>query len=232
MLRLRDTPLDGIAPHVAPPARIACDTRYARAMKWMAIVVFVVVACGSKKEEPPPEPKEESGGLAGKFGGLADRAKDIGARATEVGKDVAGTAKALGTDAIETAKALAAKAGQVSSDALDKGNQLKSDVKGKLAFKDFDFAVEEVKESEADHQARLAGMKQIKAGDYMVGLAQDAKNPLGAVYKWQFRLAWRIPATERVIVLSVFSNEELADLENAATLLVLVSAAERIVKLP
>lgn len=200
-------------------------------MKWILIAVMALGCGGGKRDEPPPAPKEESGG--GLLGGLTDKAKSLGDKAKQVGEDVAGTAKAIGNDAIETAKSVATKAGSLSGDALAKGNQLKSDVKGKLAFtKDFDFAVEEVKESEADHQARLAGMKQIKVGDYMVGLAQDSKHPLGTVYKWQFRMAWRIPATERVIVLSVFTNEELADLENVATLAVLVSAAERVAKLP
>jgi hypothetical protein len=84
-------------------------------------------------------------------------------------------------------------------------------------------------ESESDHKARLAGMKQIKVGAYTVGLAQDTKHPLGTVYKWQFRITWRI-TDGRAIRLSLFTNEELPDLEVAANLLTIMTAAERVLK--
>jgi hypothetical protein len=206
-------------------------------MKSLALWVLVVMlGCGGKQEDPPKEqpPKEaDSGGVTSRLGGLADRAKELGdeaaGKAKSVGDDVAGKAKSVGSDVVDKAKAMAEKAGDLSSAALTSGKQLKADLDGKLnlAKMDYDLAIDALPESESDHKARLAGMKQIKVGAYTVGLAQDTKHPLGTVYKWQFRITWRV-IDGRAIRLSLFTNEELPDLEVAANLLTIVTAAERV----
>ena len=210
-------------------------------MNRIASVVFgMVLGCGSGKTEDPPEKPERRGmldGLADKAkqvgGDVADKAKQVGGdvadKAKQVGGDAIDKAKRVGGDAIDKAKQVATKAGELSSEALASGTRLKDDVRGKLKFAtmDFDLAIDSLPESEADHKARLAGMKQIKVGDYVVGVAQDAQHPLGSVYKWQFRFSWRTP-TGQAVRLSWFTNEALPDLELAAALLTIIQASERL----
>jgi hypothetical protein len=218
-------------------------------MKWLVLVI-ALSGCGTKKEAkaeeaPPEEAKkveekadtEEEGGLRGRIGGLVGEAKD---KAKKVGGDLAdeatNKAKDLGSDAeqlaVSKAKALAEKAGELSGEALAAGTVLKGDLLGKLDFlkSHFDLAIDSASESESDYKARISGMKQIKVGEYVVGFAQDSKHPLGTVYKWQFRITWRVPLTGKGIRLSFFTNEELKDLEDAATLLTIISAADRLAK--
>lgn len=217
-------------------------------MKWFVLIVALVIGCGSSKaekekaeqaakekaeKEKEKAEKEKGGGL---LGGLADRAKEMGddvaAKAKDMSGDVAGKVKDMGGDVVAKAKEVAAKAGDISTDAFTSGQQLKDELAGKLKFASshFDVAIDSMSESEADYNARLAGMKQIKVGDYTVGVAQDAKHPLGTVYKWQFRITWRVP-TGQAVRLSVFTDEALEDLATAANLLTIVQASEKLLKL-
>jgi hypothetical protein len=221
-------------------------------MKWLVLIVMLVVGCGSSKaekekaeqeakakaeaekvEKEKAEKEKEGGGL---LGGLAGRAKEMGdevaAKAKDMGGEVAGKVKDMGSDVVAKAKEVAAKAGDISTDAFASGQALKDDLAGKLKFANshFDVALDSMPESEADYKARLAGMKQIKVGDYSVGVAQDAKHPLGTVYKWQFRITWRVP-TGQAVRISVFTDEALEDLATAANLLTIVQASEKLLKL-
>jgi hypothetical protein len=214
--------------------------------RWLCVVALVL-GCSSKKEEPKVEEepaKREGGGL---LGGLADKAKSLGGDVTDkaksVGGDVADKAKSVGDDVagtvsgkagelVEKAKEMAAKAGELSADALASGKTLKADLAGKLDFASskFDLAIDSASESESDYKARIIGMKQVKVGDYTVGIAEDSKHPLGTVYKWQFRITWRVP-TGQSVRLSLFTDEPLEDLATATNLLTLVQASERLLKL-
>ena len=201
------------------------------------LVLGVVLGCGGgKTEDPPSKPADDErsgGGLGDRFGGLADKAKQIGGdavdKAKRVGGDAVDKAKQIGGDVVDKAKQAAEKAGELSSDALASGKRLKDDVRGKLKFAtmDYDLAIDSTPESESDHRARIAGMKQLKVGDYTVGIAQDAKHPLGSVYKWQFRITWRAP-TGHSVRLSLFTNEEIPDLELATALWTIIQASERL----
>ncbi len=197
----------------------------------MAVLVLCV-GC-SAKPEPEPEPKPEPEGLTGTLGGLADRAKTFGGAASdtakELGTEVAATAAVVSDEVVARAKQAAAKAGEITAEALVSGQLLKQELNGKLAFAklDYDLTMETKTESEADHAARIAGMKQLKIGSYTVGVAHDSKHPLGTVYKWQFRITWRL-LTGRAVQLSLFTNHELADLELTTALLTIVPAVERV----
>jgi len=199
-------------------------------MRLLIALVVLTLGCSSKKDEP--EPKEESGGL---LGGLAGKAKslgdDVAGKAKSIGDDVAGKAKSIGSDVIDKAIEVAVKAGDISGDAFSSGKQLKDELRGKaeLAKLDYDLAIDSRTESESDHAARIAGMKQLKVGAYTVGIEQDSKHPLGSVYKWQFRITWRV-LDGRAVRLSLFTNHELPDLELATALLTVVPLAERMLK--
>jgi hypothetical protein len=190
------------------------------------LVLVIAIGCGGKKE-PPPEPKKDDSP------GLLDRAKStIGDKAKEIGGEVSDKAKSVGGDAVAKAKEVASKAGDLSSDALASGKSLKERVHGKLAFvTDSDFSLDAIDEADADREARIAGMKQLKVGDYTIGVAQDSKHPLGSVYKWQLRLVWRLPATQKTVRLAPFTNRTLEELDLAANALSLISAAETVLKM-
>ncbi|MEO8701683.1 MAG: hypothetical protein ABI867_16675 [Kofleriaceae bacterium] len=195
-------------------------------MKWWLVVAL---GCGGSNDKPVEEKKVEEGGLSSRFGSLADKAKEVGGDMAGKAKDVVGEKAG---DLVEKAKEVAAKAGDLSTDALSSGKQLKSDLAGKLDFASshFDIAIDSASESESDYKARIAGMKQIKVGDYTVGIAEDSKHPLGTVYKWQFRLTWRVP-TGQAVRLSLFTDEPLDQLATATNLLTIVQASEKLLKL-
>jgi hypothetical protein len=200
----RDSARRVIAAHVASTASIACDAALCwRAMRSLAVVMLVMLGCGSKSEpEPPPPPPPPPEDKS-----LLDRAKS------------------LGTDVVDKAKAL-------SSDALDTGKALKQDLRGKLAIAklDYDLAIDAIDEDEDDHEARVAGMKQLDVGSYRVGYARDAKHPLGDEYKWQFRVTWWVPATKRAVRLSIFTNHDLDEADLVDALLTIVPLAEKLVR--
>jgi hypothetical protein len=208
------------------PRASRATPRYAGRVNFTALLMLVMLGCGSKqveKEEAPP-PEEESS----RFGGLADRAKDLGAEAMAKAKDLAGEAK---DEVVEKAVAVAAKAGEISSDAVTSGKELKSELRGKLALAklDYDLTVDAVSEDEDAYQARLAGMKQLDVGDYKVGYARDAKHPLGEVYKWQIRVTWWVPGVRRAVRLSVFTDHDLPELELVTALVTIVPLAEKMI---
>jgi hypothetical protein len=175
---------------------------------------------------------KEAGDMAGKARDMAGRAEDMAGKARDMGGDVVGKAGSVSSELVDKAKDLAEKAGELSKEALTSGKDLKESLRGKwkLAGMDYDLAIDSAPESERDHKARIAGMKQIKVGDYTVGIAQDSKHPLGTVYKWQFRFTWRVPGGN-VVRLALFTNEALPDLEAAADLLTIVQASETLLKL-
>lgn len=198
-------------------------------MKPIALVMLAILGCGSKEKEPEPPPEKT----------WSDRAKSMGEelgseltnKAKDLGVDIKDKATAVGSEVVEKAMDVAVKASELSGDAVKAGKDLKDELRGKLALAklDYDLAVDVASESEDDHQSRLAGMKQLKVGDYQVGYARDAKHPLGGVYKWQFRITWWVPAVKRAVRLSMFTNHELPDLDLVAALVTIVPLAEKLV---
>jgi len=171
-------------------------------------------------------------------GDLADKAKSLGGdladKAKSVGGDVADKAKSMGGDLEDKAKSLgddvARRAAGLSSDAVALGKQLKDQVRAiHPAGFDYDLAIESSPESEREHADRIRGMKVLKVGDYSVGYEQVAKHPLGKVYNWQFRVTWRL-VTGQVVKLSLFTDEELPELELASLLTKLIPKADLLLK--
>jgi hypothetical protein len=222
------------------------------------LLVLVIAACSSKKEEPKPEPKEEKG-LFGKLedkakdmaedvskkaiedkakglaGDLETKAKDLAGKAKDLAGEAGDKAKAVGGDletkATELGDAAARKAAGLSSDAVSLGAKLKDEVRAvHIAKFDYDLAIDSGTESEREHADRLRGMKTVKVGDYSVGYEQVAKHPLGKVYNWQFRITWRL-VTGQVAKLSLYTDEELPELELAALLTNLIPKADLLLKL-
>lgn len=203
--------------------------------KLACLVIALALGCGGKSEEKPaekpPEPeKAESGGM---LGGLADKAKSLGEdvadKAKELGAEAVEKAGGVGDDVIAKAKEVAQKAGELSSDALAKGQALKDAAKDKVKLATSDFAVDVVSEEQEDFERRVKRMKRVKVGEYTVAWEQDAKHPLGAAYKWQFRVTWHIPLTKQAVRLSMFTNEELPELDLVNALVTIVPLAEKLV---
>lgn len=205
-----------------------------------ACVVFVVgLGCSKKEKEEPPAAKEKSS-WSDRLGDLGDKAKDLGDKAKTVGGDLGDKAKSLGGDAVDKAKSVggdvadkaktvggdvADKASELSATALAAGKQLKSELAKVVSSKlDYDFAIDAIDESAADHEARRARMKQLTVGTTSVGFAQDAKHPAGTTYSWQFRVVWRLP-DGRTARLSIFTNEDLAEAAFAALLVNIIPLA-------
>jgi hypothetical protein len=224
--------------------------------RWI-LVVALLSAC-SKKEEPKPEPKEDKGlfgalkdkaqeigedvskkaieDKAKSIGGdFADKAKDIADKAKGVAGDMADQAKSGAKDLEGKAKELGddaqRKAVGLSKDAISAGKSLKDQVKDlHIAGFDYDLAIDSQTESEREHADKIRGMKVLKVGDYSVGYEQVAKHPLGKVYNWQFRVTWRL-ITGQVARLSIFTDEELPELELASMLGKLIPKADLLIKL-
>ena len=163
---------------------------------------------------------------------MADKAKDVAG-------DVADKAKAGAKDLEEKAKELGddaqRKAAGLSKDAISAGKTLKDQVSDgikdlKFAGFAYDFAIDSSSESEQEHKDKLRGMKVLKVGEYSVGYEQVSKHPLGKVYNWQFRVTWRL-VTGQVARLSIFTDEELPELELAAVLGKLIPKADLLLKL-
>jgi hypothetical protein len=220
--------------------------------KWIAILLVAVLACGSnkeaekemekqrekeKKEKEEKEKKEKEGdSLSGRFGSIADKAKEMGGQAVD-------KAKEMGNQAIDKAKAIdfeakakelgdaaARKAVGLGEDAVSLGKQLKDKlVEVHKKQHDYDFTIESVPESKDDHEKRVRGMKQLKVGDYSVGYKQFSTHPLGKVYNWQFQITWPLP-TGNAVKLALYSNEELAELALAGLLADIVPAANLLLK--
>jgi hypothetical protein len=219
-------------------------------MKLMTLLVATILACGGgKKDEPKPEDKKEDKkeekkedekdeGLAGRFGSIADKAKEVAGdkakeaidkakegadKAKELGGDAVDKAKELGGQAVDKARSIdfeakvkeigdevARKAVGLGEDAVALGKQLKTKlIEVHKTKHDYDFTIEAV--DGADHDNHVRGMKQLKVGDYSVGYKQFSTHPLGKVYNWQFQITWKL-LTGKSVRLSLYSNEELAEL--------------------
>jgi vacuolar-type H+-ATPase subunit H len=226
------------------------------AMKWMTVLVMsLILGCGGKKEkEPEPEPEKDKS-LSDRFGGLVDKAKEVGSdvtdkakeagdKAKEIGSDVADKAKEVGSDVSDKAKGLeiekhareigdevARRAEGLGSDALSLGKDLKAKLATgtKLAKYNYDLSIDAQPESEEDSKKRLGKLKQLTVGDYKVGFERRAQHPLGKVYKWQFMIGWRLP-DGRGVRLSLFTDDELEELLLAAMLGELLPIADLMFK--
>jgi len=228
--------------------------------RWLLVLVLAACSSKKEapKEEPKEDTtaKDKAGDDDddGILGGLTDKAKSLGGdladkakdRAKSMGGDLADKAKSLGSDVADKAKSLgggledqakslgdevARRAAGLSSDAVALGKQLKDEVRAiHPAGFDYDLAIESATESERDHADRIRGMKVLKVGDYSVGYEQVSKHPLGKVYNWQFRITWRL-VTGQVVKLSLFTDEELPELELAALLTNLIPKADVLLKL-
>ncbi len=196
------------------------------------LVTTCVLACGSKAEKEP----EPDNSLSDRFGGIMDKAKEVGGdvadkakaagdKAAVVGSDVADKAREVGSDVADKAKSLeiekhardigdevARRAEGLGKDALSLGKDLKTKLAtgSKLARYNYDLSIDAVAESEEDSKKRLGKLKQLTVGDYKIGYERRAQHPLGKVYKWQFMVGWRLP-DGRGVRLSVFTDDELEE---------------------
>jgi hypothetical protein len=160
------------------------------------------------------------------MGGQAvDKAKEMGGQAVDKAKsiDFEGKAKELGDEAQRKAVGL-------GKDAVDLGKQLKDKmIAVHKATHDYDFTIEKVPESKDETEKKIRGMKKLDVAGYSVGYKQFSSHPLGKVYNWQFQITW--PLLDGTAVrLSLYSNEELAELALAAVLADVVPAANLLLK--
>lgn len=199
------------------------------AMNWMtALVMTCVLACGGKEKEKEveKEKEKESESLSDRFGGLVDKAKDVGGKAKELGGEALDKAKEVGSDVADKAKQLeiekhareigdevARRAEGLSKEALSLGQELKTKLAAgsKLAKYNYDLSIDAQPEDEEAYAKRSAKLKQIAVGDYKVGFERRSQHPLGKVYKWQFMMGWRL-LDGRTVRLSIYTDDELEEL--------------------
>ena len=119
----------------------------------------------------------------------------------------------------------------LSSDAFKAGKELEESVDRnlKLAKLDYDLAVDTETEDDDTYEARVSELKQLEVGSYTVGYERDSKHPRGDDYKWQFRITWRVPATQRSIRLSIFTNHDLPEVDLVDALRGIIPLAEKLV---
>jgi hypothetical protein len=225
--------------------------------KWIAILLVAVLACGSnkeaekemekqrEKEKKDKEEKEKGDSLTGRFGSIADKAKEMAGGAADKAKEMGGQAvdkaKEVGGQAVDKAKSIdfggkakeigdeaARKAVGLSEDAVALGKKLKDKLlEAHKKEHDYDFSIETV--DGAEHEKHVRGMKELKVDGYGVGYKQFSTHPLGKVYNWQFQISWKL-LTGQSVRLSLYTNSELQELALAALLADIVPAANMLLK--
>jgi hypothetical protein len=200
-------------------------------------IVVVLAACRGGQEPPAPPaptptpaPERSRDDRHDRERPLVDGARGLADRARSLGDDVADQATAIVGDTVDRTVAAVAKAGRLTTEAVAAGRRLQAALRDTraLAGLDYDLAIETFDEAEAQHRARLLFMNEIQLGATRIGWTRHTSHQLGSVYRWQFKIAWHIPATQRSIRLLLFTNHDLPEVDLGDALAIIVPLAARL----